>query len=288
MARSLSGFIRYAEKVGMPVRLLKFVRDNGYAFRSTKGDISYTDPDSNTIYWNELVRDTIASATVGPDKNGELTYDNKGVNELYHEASHAYIEMRSGPRGGESFLGGLFNDDNYREKRLESQHVKSVMARAERHYKGAPLEGHILPVLDEERAAYEAIAMYVGHRAGWMWQALDRLTFLDQRVPRDASLAQKALMKVSRLGIEYERAMMARTFGYDELGAGRFRKQYLVQKDIPGKLRKLCDEVMLEGKVPDRFDQSEALAKLRLSVIAKALVQNGARAMESALGEHAR
>ena len=273
MARSLADFIRYAEKVGMPVKILKFLNEH-YKVGSTKQDLSYTNVDSNTVHYSEGVRDTIASAVIGLESDGSITLEKNAINELYHEASHAYIDVKRGPAGGEGILGTIFNDYAYLEKRLESQYVKKIFDGAQRYYKGAPL-GNSLPALvdDEERVAVEAIGMYVGHRAAWLWTALDTLTAMHQGLQRNPKTAQKVMRDLSKLQLEYDDAMASRTFGYQDVWG---RGQVEVRKAISGALRRFCDEFLLEGKVPDKFHQSPALSKLHVGLISKSLLVRAA------------
>jgi hypothetical protein len=203
------------------------------------------------------------------------------VEELYHEATHAYLDLKLGPRGPEGYNPfqysheDLFTNPHAQiERKLASPKVQRVMDKAEGYYKGKRLD---LPVRkaapfglvsDPELVAHEAAAMYVAHRAAWLWWTLDRLEWCYQVLGGELSgkPLKAALSTVKQAVPEYQVAMTERVFGYEE----RRGKQYRTLAPIPASLRKLCDATILEGKVPDSFFLSPRLSELYWKVIARA------------------
>jgi len=244
---SIASFIRTARKAGMPVNILQVVEKR---FKIKTGDENYTNPDTKTITLEPIVGQAIQSATIGKDEQGEA----EQVAALYHEAAHAYVIL----------------------KLDTSSKVKSVFKSAERYYRGAPLISDNLTwkrVRNEDRAALEAISMYVEIRAGAFWRVLDRLTTMTNKLDHDASSAKMAVPRVLNEVAAYQTTMADLVHGYDETYKwwGLGGKQYLVNKPISVGLKKFCDEDLLESKIPDKFHHSQRLAGLYTKVIDRIL-----------------
>jgi hypothetical protein len=88
---------------------------------------------------------------------------------------------------------------------------------------------------------------------------------------RDSSTAKTALVKASKIAGDYNNAMTQRVFGYDEWGALKWKKQYRIERPISDRLKKFCDEDLLENKIPDTFYQSVTLNKLHMQLVLKVL-----------------
>src|SRR5262245_24509936 len=121
--KSIKPFIRTAEKAGMPVNILRFVENR---FKIQTGDGNHTNPDTNTITLTQPVWQGIQSATIGKvsiDKSGKpfvQLSEAPEVAALYHEAAHAYADVKLGPRKPETTY------PNKSESLTESTKVKSV------------------------------------------------------------------------------------------------------------------------------------------------------------------
>jgi hypothetical protein len=159
------------------------------------------------------------------------------VQTLYHEGTHAYID--------------LVDYDDSRE-----------FGEAMQYYEMSKLaDGNYLFETDTERAVQEAAATYVGHRASTLWKTWWRVKFVAQLVKNVAdgqmTVARAIeLMKLtgkSTVRNDYEAAMRQQVFGY--VSPDRFSDdQVQLTKPIYYKLSAYCDRMILENSIADSFD----------------------------------
>jgi len=167
--------------------------------------------------------------------------DSISVLNLYHEGTHAYID--------------LVDYDQTRE-----------FGEAMKHYEWAKLTNgdKVWPDVDTERAVQEAAAMYVGNRAATVWKTWARLKLLDQLVKKvsDGKLTVAKGIEIMRntgkstVANDYWADMSERVFGYVE----RDGKQVEVaDRPIYYKLADYCDRVILENSISDHLVKMPAL-----------------------------
>lgn len=239
-------FITEASKYGMPTRFLDRVRKE-YHFTSS----SDSGKDETSRFWQEIALDRGMWASL--QHPGFTGFD--AVDTLYHEATHAYIDL-----------------EDYGETREFEE--------AREYYSLAKLaDGNSILNKDQrERAVEEALAEYVGHRASTLWRAWSRLDYLAE-VLRNVSagkyeedrgteliVANAAKEQANPLSVpaEYNINMQERVFGYVE-EPRLFKSAVAVRiasKPIPDKLREHCDKVILEDKIYDDFN---SMLRLRIN-----------------------
>ena len=170
------------------------------------------------------------------------------VQRVYHESTHAYL---------------------YQHK--DEAPIKQFYERGSRYYENAPTQfGGTAS--DSEVAFQEACAVYVGNRAAAWWAAYTKLAKIatgDLSVTRQVSMRKKAgdpletvtLHEIDEARSEYESTMAERVVGYAVEGSPR---QNLLTRPISGDLRTFLDRELLEGKIPDKFDDVPGVFKAAL------------------------
>lgn len=261
----LQPFILVAERAGLPVKILRYL-EQYYSIHTTK-QAGYTDVRLNNLYLNRRNYDLLKGARLGPtDRAGVQMIESEGeaVNELYHEATHAYLDLKLG-RGADDHIS-----QNYYEKDHELQYPKKIFEKYRHYYAGASLREPIqcrmrnVPqgmVSDPETVLNEAMAMYIGTRASQYWTTMDRLTFF--RDTAKSSNRDKLLRFVASEIMEYERTMANRVVGYDEFCG---KQSAISDKIIPEEVKVMCDRI-LENKIPDKFLDSQKLRQLHSEVV---------------------
>jgi hypothetical protein len=160
--------------------------------------------------------------------------DSGSVNTLYHEATHAYIDLVD------------LDDEN-------------LWAEAVWIYKRAKLQSGKM-VSHPGRVVNEAAAMYVGHRASSMYNVWTKMAQLNAVVDLvDAKKLTPAQMDsvIARYLPEgtieagYNKAMREVVFGYDADGLGP--QDEVIGQPVPQQLRTYCDAVILEDKIKNDF-----------------------------------
>ncbi len=227
----LARFVLVAETYGMPVRFLKKVVLE-YDFG--------IDDDANSDHTNTTLNGmTLSTPTLlGLRHDATRMADEIAVNTLYHEATHAYVD-------------------------LVDADETDLWAEAVREYQGAKLKNGKV-VDDADRVAQEAAAEYVGWRASGAWTALRMMsnlnTMLDKFEARQISegrmqSAWDLFQSRGTVPEVYNQSMMQRVFGYQMMSGGQAS---IAERPIPYRLKRWCDSV-LEYKILDRFDQMGAL-----------------------------
>jgi hypothetical protein len=221
---ALAQFIDTASNLGMPVNLLRRVRSD-YTIKFRRGDgVDHIKP-----FWNDLVLYETTVQGLQPPKSRWA--DSQSVQTLYHESTHAIIDIDDIDDNG-LFKSAAFEFD--RAKLINGSRVD-----------------------DPDRVTQEAAACYVGHRAANAWQIFQKIEFwmtiLDKRETGEmtAERAREVLSFTTNglgIGEYYERQMGKRIFGYQDVGS----RQVDVNYPIPNLLRVYCDSV-LENKILDSF-----------------------------------
>jgi hypothetical protein len=229
-------FIDQAKPYGMPTAFLtRLLNEYDWDFESGRDDRVR---DGWTVFGllpHELILSEYTSKGLG-----RLDWaDSVSVLTLYHEGTHAYID--------------LVDYDDSRE-----------FEEAKEYYNWAPLEdgNKVLPIHDTERAVQEAAAEYVGHRASTLWKTWGRLKFLDLMVKRvsDGQTTVAQAIQVMRgsgkhtVRNDYWKAMSQQYFGYVD-----HRGQVEINYPIYPKLSAFCDRTILENSILDQFDHMAGL-----------------------------
>jgi hypothetical protein len=128
-------FVQQVESYGMPAIFLRLVATK-YTFGQTSGI-------SNTNTWlnNMDLDDSDVATLLARFRPGGTLGESTTIGTLYHESTHAYLDLRDG------------------EKKF-----KDFIRDGENYYKGASLAGG-KTANDPDRIFQEAAASYVGHRA---------------------------------------------------------------------------------------------------------------------------
>jgi hypothetical protein len=177
--------------------------------------------------------------------------DSTSVLNLYHEGTHAYID--------------LVDYDDTRE-----------FGEAMKHYEWAKLtrSTYVFPDVETERAAQEAAAMYVGNRAATVWKTWGRLKLMEQIVKNvaDGKLTATRGAEIMRntgkstVANDYGAEMSERIFGYIERDGKQIE---IADRPIYYKLAEYCDKVILENCFFDHIVKMPALGNY-IDIIYKA------------------
>jgi hypothetical protein len=251
----LSSFINIADRIGLPVKMLKYVQARFDIGTTSGGGHTYHGA-ANKLRLNEDKMAALTAATIGGiDANGELEFDDEheAVTELYHEATHAYIKLKVAE------TDEMPDPVSASESQQAGLRVKVVMADAAMHYvKNAP-EAYFTNLLDrnqlnsvafggvpishrapaiQERVrkgqpigsspleqqilararqmASEAAAMYVAHRASKYWYTYDWLVFERNWLKKMISSGDYIRKPLSAYGTDKINAEVQALFGQQQ------------------------------------------------------------------------
>jgi hypothetical protein len=264
-------FIVLAEQAGLPVKMLRAVQQN-YSINVTTRGSGYTDPARNKLYVNAEKYDLLKGARLGPGgaHNQPFQDEFEAVNELYHEATHAYMDLALGRGKEDAYLAN-------ETRRFESVFAKRVISKYSNYYFGAQLRearpcswrdhwrGKLVNrVTNSEDVLHESIAMYVGMRAAQYWRSFDKLTLF--RDHSDARNWGKVLKFVQEEVLQYNKAMSGRVVGYEDRCGVTVP---LANRAIPDEVRDLCNR-LLENKIPDNLFEAPKLSQLYRDISARA------------------
>jgi len=159
-----------------------------------------------------------------------FTFSNAGVQSIYHEATHAWFDIKSA-----------------------RPDVAGLVKRGKVYYSGS-LRSSGQKVDDEDRALQEAAAAYVAHRASSYFAAYASLSNYEKLLGHPpANGVTQALSMARRVPSEYDIRMADRVMGYQMMS--RFSSvQDPLTKPISTDLRAFCDRVLLELRIPDSFN----------------------------------
>lgn len=224
----LAKFVETAKNLGMPVRLLNKVWDDwsySIVFKRGRG------LDHVSEFWNDLV---LYEPTIkGLEQNGSQWADAVSVQTLYHEATHAVMDIDDVDENG------LFKSAAFEFKRARLTN------------------GQIVD--DPDRVTHEAAGSYVGHRAATAWQIFPKmelwLAVLDKiELKQFTATRGREILAMTTGGLTipefYERQMQERVFGYQEVGSSQVS---VATQPIPTLLKAYCDGDLLENKIFDTF-----------------------------------
>jgi hypothetical protein len=229
-------FITQAQQYSMPTAFLtRLVNEYKFDFETGSG----TDHVSYVPWHHELVLyENTWKGLTRPD-----FADAGSVLNLYHEGTHAYIDLTDYD---------------------ESQEFGEAM----KYYEWARLKngtpGYVVADLETERVVQEAAAMYVGNRASTVWRTWWRVKFLDQLVKNlsDGKMTVAKAIEIwqstgtSTIANVYWAAMTDQVFGYVERDGAQFE---VADKPIFNKLADFCDRTILENKISDQLIHMPAL-----------------------------
>ena len=206
--------IQMGRTAGLPVRFLQYVMAN-YGLRLDSRTRGFaTDEADNKLELSHQLGARLGKAAF----DGELE-EAKAVGILYHEATHAYMDLRLDAADAE---------------------VWGLMTNAKRYYSGGTLVGG-KRIADPERVASEAIGEYV-HRRVYNWWIVRDLLEAGKNLRRDYRR-----MAVAPLRISYNMAGRQRAYGYEEISENKTLK---TTKPIMPALARYADVQLLEGKIP--------------------------------------
>jgi hypothetical protein len=170
------------------------------------------------------VLDTLKSTQLGINP-----IDTNAVGTLYHEATHAYMMLHQ-----------------------TKEPLKSVQSSAQEYYKDALLVGG--GVVDEPlRALREAAGEYVEDRLAGCFNALHTIAVQVRAGTRSGK--PFTVEKLAAIRKEYNHTMQKSLFG------GSWGDKQ-VASPLPASLKKYLDTEILEGKIPDSFDDCKVVRDL--------------------------
>jgi hypothetical protein len=239
----IRSFISQAQQYAMPTKFLtRLVNEYDFDFESGTG----TDHVSYGLH-HELVLYESTSKGLTRD-----FADWGSVLNLYHEGTHAYID--------------LTDYDDTRE-----------FGEAMKYYEYAKLKNgdRLMTEDDTEHAVQEAAAMYVGNRASTLWRTWWRVKFLDQLVKNlsEGKMTVARAIEVwgntgkSTIANDYWAAMTDQVFGYVERDGNQVA---IADKPIFYKLADYCDKTILENSISEHIVHMPALGKYIDTVYAAA------------------
>lgn len=241
MMDHLDDFMRLAETIGMPVEYIRHLQGTyGWVGHPVRGQ-NFVLPNFNTIFLQlKLVRQA------GNFVFGQFSPGSEAIQTLYHETSHAYFDLRS---DGDELFEQIARDAH---EFYEREAVLKNGADSEYPW----------------RLMNEAIGCYVGARAATYWGAYDMLEYIERN--RDDPEIEPAALReqLKKLRDKYNRGMARRAFGYEQHGNAWSGTRWETSTPIYEPLQKICDSVLLEGKIPDLFDASGPLRNKYAEVMA--------------------
>jgi hypothetical protein len=224
-------FITNAEKYGLPTRFLREVEPSFSISQSWFGGSGVYN------YFNVMSLAPAAMQDVDSLSADARGRGASGITTIYHESTHAWFKLKA-----------------------KDPRVAEIIQQATDYYQNAPLQGGG-KADDAARVFTEAAACYVGDRVGYWWLAFQQLSSLASADAADPAVVQKFTNEARRT---YDKRMAERVFGYQETGGilGFFTHQTSTTRQISDNLREFLDETLLEGKVPDHFDDVEGFQAL--------------------------
>lgn len=223
---TLTRFIQAAGNVGMPVRMLKRVREEYTVRFLPGGGTNYVE-----WFWNNLI--LYENTVKGLRRVGKKPASSTSVLNLYHEAAHAVID-----------IDDIDDTSMFDSARIEFARAKLTNGKR---------------VSDADRVTHEAVGCYVGHRAAMAWAVWEKLAIwndiLDSVEAGTVTVAhgQNSLNVISEgAGISgwYDLKMQEQVFGYQEVGS---KQIFVANYPMPSGLRAYCDGILLENKIYDTF-----------------------------------
>lgn len=236
-------FVLDAEQYGLPTRFLQYLLSANYNFKLThaKGrSDNQVNLDSNQLVLTSIVMDNVKSLNpraIGPES--------ESIDTIYHESTHAFMDLVS-----------EHGDSKWR----------TISKNGEVYYSRAPLKDG-MKALSAERLFNEAAAMYVGWRASHWWERYESLTYMALKIDKGETPYQEIPKILDFQRTLYNKHMAERIFGYVEqpaLAKGEIfgSSQIETTKKISDELKNFLDQELLEGKIPDDFDQVPGFRKL--------------------------
>jgi hypothetical protein len=231
---TIDRFIRDAEPLGLPVRLVREIRHRDYRI---VGGAAW--PRTIPLLDTLVLKDDQLRALATSDL---LKIDAGSVGALYHEATHAWFDL---------------NADN--------THVRALAELSRIHYSGSPLEigdKHVGFADDPKRIVQEAAAAYVTHRITAWLVARKQLEVL----ARDPEVRPEVIKdELAKVRSTYDERMSRRVFGYEDEG-----DQASTTKEIRDDLRLFLEEHLMEGRIRDRFEDDPQLRALAAEAAGRA------------------
>jgi hypothetical protein len=217
-------FVNKAVPYGLPV---KFLMDVSRVTTIKPSDVNAYNA---TFEWLNLRPDTLAPVRdLAPTQK---VIANIEIQKIYHESTHAYLYAHR-----------------------NEYPIKQFYERGTRHYENAPLQQHGI-TSSPERVFQEACAVYVGNRAAAWWTAFSKLTKLGAgQFPQTTSMLEG-------IRAEYDKVMSERIVGYSDEGGWFSEEQVSTTRPITEEMKAFLDLVLLENKIPDKFDQVAVFKEL--------------------------
>jgi hypothetical protein len=251
MSVDLIRFVTIAHRQGMPVRMINQVR-GAFDFKTKKTGfnlvrgfvIELLEREVAVLQKAEL-GNQMATTMFGAPTNF-IVSERDEVDTIYHECAHAFCDLKR----------GLKAED------MTGMTVANVFRRAADYYKGARLDnGRTVDRLDD--VVHEVVGEYTAHRAATMWETIDRLYWLIRYgTPGDTQFRNYRSA--------YNTAMQKKLFGYEKYGREpKFKISRVKDRPIPDFLAAFCDRILLEDKIPHRFDASSRLIALEHQALKK-------------------
>jgi len=228
---------------GMPVGFLEAV-----ANKAESGEYSMESSSLLSLLGNDKFLPTFKKLNLDPASlegwrkiaNGDHVRASS-TGSLIHESTHAYLDSKNGDKEYADFI-----------------------AKGVEHYRDAPLKGGGTAT-DPERIFQEAVASYVDSRIQAYARARDQLQAYSQLAATGqyAVSVDEFKSMLSDVARDYDESQAAFTFGYQD----KFLKdQVYTTREISPELRDFIDTNILEGRIPNRFSDSNELIGLQASV----------------------
>jgi hypothetical protein len=260
----INEIITILDRNGMPVRYLRSV--------SKASSIEWNEDSSSRITqsrWQDY-KDTStvhfsSSDTIGMPRKGELYAlpSPKSIDSLYHEFTHAYI---------------VNNDMDERTYKFWRDAVKHYSLASLKKYGGRVTTGGLWD--QTEQATLEAIAMYVGSRAGATWTVINKMNMLEKFDLHFNGFKTKNIRSeqitfyeelIKKVPLEFNKVCANNVHGYvdKEISMGWTSKtiQNKIAKPISKELKSFCDREFLENKIHSEFYKNKWLADPFMSLL---------------------
>jgi hypothetical protein len=223
--------IAYASELGLPTKFLEAVLSQ-YSIRETSNvNTDFTEPKMNNMY---LKADTIETLENLEKLKTWSPEASRALDSIYHESTHAYMAM-------------MKNSPEFQE----------MISRGRAYYVRAPLQEGLFTAKNPERVFQEAVGEYVGNRVFIWWSAYGLVLLA---ISKAGEMPERAANLLQKARTEYDESAAKRVFGYEEQGL--FSRERHTSKGLSDELKTFLDSGILEGKLPDRFDDIALFKKL--------------------------
>ena len=235
-----------AAQYGLPVEILRVVEQNVTMAGIGVNEVSY-----NPIFNLLLLHEPSMAASQQLDPAAKRPSMAEIPTNVFHESTHAWFDLMS-----------------------SDPEVARFVAEQVKYYTGAPVESGG-ETSDPHLLFMEAAAIYVENRVQSWWSTLRKLSIATKEgLIDDAFVADRRR--------DYDTAMARNVFGYSHVWQLALppREQTETTQSISPEFKRFMDERLLEGKIPDHFDDVALFSEIVANAAPKPAVEAPAEPLQ--------